>query len=64
MPKNPNDDDSYSDGEAARRRDEVICRMANTSPQPKASPIPDRPQKKRKAAPRGVAGKGRARRET
>ncbi|MFZ1964388.1 MAG: hypothetical protein WAU78_13145 [Roseiarcus sp.] len=38
-------DETYSDEEAARRRDEVIRRMANTPPQPKpkkgagASPV-------------------------
>lgn len=31
-------DETYSGAEASRRRDEVIRRMANTPPQPKASP--------------------------
>jgi hypothetical protein len=42
--------DLYDDVEIAKRRDEVIRRMANTPPQPKASP---RPKKKKKA----VAGR-------
>jgi hypothetical protein len=40
------DDEKYSHTETARRRDEVIRRMANTPPQPKASPSP----KKKKIA--------------
>ena len=39
--------DTYSPEEAAKRRDEVIRRMANTPPQPKATL---RPKKKRKSA--------------
>ncbi len=31
-------DDEYPPEEAARRRDEVVRRMANTPPQPKVSP--------------------------
>lgn len=47
MPKER--DGEYSEEEAARRRDEVIRRMANTPPQPRVS----RPSKapKKKAAP-------------
>ena len=30
--------DSYDDEETARRRDEVIRRMANTPPQPRVNP--------------------------
>lgn len=41
----------YTDEEAAKRRDEVVRRMANTPPQPKPSP---RPKTKNKA----VAGRG------
>ena len=52
--------DDYDSDEVARRRDEVIRRMANTPPQPKIRP---RPKKKKKAASGRVAGKGRARRE-
>lgn len=37
-------DDNYSPEETARRRDEVIRRMANTPPQPK--PAPNRRPKK------------------
>jgi hypothetical protein len=54
------DDDVFSEKEAARRRDEVIRRMANTPPQPKLSP---RPKRKRKAVADRAAGKARARRE-
>lgn len=39
-------DEQYTDAEAAKRRDEVVRRMANTPPQPKASP---HPKKKKKA---------------
>lgn len=33
-------DEIYSHGEAARRRDEVIRRMAHTRPQPRKSKTP------------------------
>ena len=49
--------DHYNPEEAARRRDEVIRRMANTPPQPKLTP---RPKKKRKAGAGRATGKGRA----
>jgi hypothetical protein len=52
--------DNFSEAEAAQRRDEVIRRMANTPPQPKASP---RPKKKKKAVAGRVAGKRPSRRE-
>jgi hypothetical protein len=52
----------YSSEDAARRRDEVIHRMVNTPPQPKAT-IPHRPKKKKKAVARRAVRKGRARRE-
>lgn len=42
------DDDQYSEAETARRRDAVVRTMANTAPQPKASPQA-RPKKKKKA---------------
>ncbi len=50
----------YSAAETALRRDEVIRRMANTPPQPKASP---RPKKKKKAVVSRAVRKARARRE-
>ena len=53
-----NDDDKYSPKETELRRDEVIRRMANTPPQPKAT-TPHRPKKKKGRAVRKV----RARRE-
>lgn len=58
MSKKP--EDLYSAAEAARRRDEVIRRMANTPPQPKPSP---HPKKKKKAASGRAADKSRADRE-
>lgn len=51
-----------SENEIAKRRDEVIRRMANTPPQPKAT-TPHRPKKKTKAVEGHAAGKGRARHE-
>jgi hypothetical protein len=45
-------DENYTDAEAARRRDEVIRRMANTPPQPKATA----PQPKKKKT--NCAGSG------
>ena len=49
-----NDDVFLSNDEAARRRDEVIRRMANTPPQPKIKP---RPQEKKKKAGAGHAAR-------
>ena len=46
-----NEHDDYSPEEAARRRDEVIRRMANTPPQPRVSPVV------RKAKPTGEGRK-------
>jgi hypothetical protein len=46
-------DDAYSTEEAAKRRDEVIRRMANTPPQPKA--ISPRHQGKKKKVGAGHA---------
>jgi hypothetical protein len=54
-----NKSDEYSEAEIARRRDEVIRRMANTPPQPKASP---HPKKKKKAVAGRAVRKARARR--
>jgi hypothetical protein len=54
--------DQYGAEETAQRRDEVIRRMANTPPQPKAT-IPHRPKKKKKAVSGRAVGKGRVRRE-
>jgi hypothetical protein len=54
--------DLYQDDEIASRRDEVIRRMANTPPQPKAT-TPYLPKKKKKAAPVRAAYKSRARHE-
>jgi hypothetical protein len=57
MSKTPKD--FYDEHEAALRRDEVIRRMANTPPQPKAtSPHPSK--KKKKAGGARAAGKVRA----
>jgi hypothetical protein len=57
------ENDNFSDAETERRRDEVIRRMANTPPQPKAT-IPHRPTKKKKKAVAGHAvRKARAHRE-
>ena len=52
--------DTYSVEEAAKRRDEVIRRMANTPPQPKANL---RPKKKKKAAGGRAVRKAPARHE-
>lgn len=58
MTKKPSED--FSERETAIRRDEVIRRMANTPPQPKAIP---RPKKKKKAAGGRAVRKVRAPRE-
>lgn len=55
-------DEQFTDAEIAKRRDEVIRRMANTPPQPKAT-TPHRPKKKKKAGAGRAAGKARAGRE-
>lgn len=55
------DNDSYTAAETARRRDEVIRRMANTPPQPhiKASrPRKGKPTAAGRAARKRVRGKG------
>jgi len=61
MPRKGNESDNFGPDETAHRRDEVIRRMANTPPQPKATS--HHPKKKKKAASGRAAGKGRARRE-
>lgn len=55
-------DNDYSNDEIARRRDEVIRRMASTPPQPKAK-TPVRPKKKKKAVAARAVRKVRASRE-
>lgn len=57
-----NKDEKYSDEEAARRRDEVIRRMANTPPQPKTK-TSRRQGKGKKAGVDRAVHKTRARRE-
>jgi hypothetical protein len=52
--------DDFSPEEAAKRRDEVIRRMANTPPQPKAIP---RLGKKKKVVAHRAVRKDRADRE-
>ena len=51
-------DDPYNDRETARRRDEVIRRMANTPPQPKVTGL--RPKTKKIADADCAAHKDRA----
>jgi len=51
----------FRDAEIARRRDEVIRRMASTPPQPKATP---RPKKKKKAVAGRAVRKAPSRRAT
>jgi hypothetical protein len=53
-------DENFTDAEIAKRRDEVIRRMASTPPQPKAIP---RPKKKKKAVAGRAVRKIRAGRE-
>jgi hypothetical protein len=55
-------DEHFTDAETAKRRDEVVRRMANTPPQPKVSG-PHHLKKKKKAGAGRAAGKSRARRE-
>lgn len=57
----PKSDEIFSPTETAKRRDEVLRRMANTPPQPKTKP---HPQQNRKKADAGrVARKSRDDRE-
>ncbi len=51
-------DGQFSEKETACRRDEVIRRMANTQPQPKAK-VSYRPKNKKTSASDRAAGKGR-----
>ena len=53
-------DEFLPSDEAAKRRDEVVSRMANTPPQPKANP---RLKKKKKAVAGHAVRKAPARRE-
>jgi hypothetical protein len=55
-----NDVEKYTAKEAGRRRDEVIRRMANTAPQPKAT---SHQKNKKKAVAGRAVRKIRARRE-
>ncbi len=45
-------DDNYDADEIARRRDEVVRRMANTPPQPRKKPIRRQGKKKQSASDR------------
>jgi len=54
-------DDQFSEAEAARRRDEVVRRMANTPPQHK--PTIPHPKKKKKAVAGRAVRKSHAGRE-
>jgi hypothetical protein len=54
-------DEMFSPADAAKRRDEVIRRMANTPPQPKATT--PHPKKKKKAVAGRAVRKARAGRE-
>jgi hypothetical protein len=56
------DSEQYTPEEAARRRDEVVRRMANTPPRPKATASPG-PRSRKKAAGDRAARKARAGRE-
>jgi hypothetical protein len=55
----PKQNENYGPEEAAKRRDEVVRRMANTPPQPKLT-SPDRQGKKKKAVEGRAARKDRA----
>lgn len=54
-------DDQFSEDKAARRRDEVIRRMAHTPPQHRTSKSPSRQRKAKATAARQAARKRRAR---
>lgn len=56
------DKDQFSERETAKRRDEVIRRMANTPPQPKVK-SPRRQGKRKKAVAGPAAHMGRGGRE-
>jgi hypothetical protein len=51
-------DQTFSEEETARRRDEVVRQMANTPPQPRVT-APNRPSKTRKKAAKGHASRGK-----
>jgi hypothetical protein len=51
--------DQYSEGETARRRDEVVRRMANTPPQPRVK-TPIRQAKKKKPTGSALATRKKA----
>jgi hypothetical protein len=55
----PRDSDYLPEDEAASRRDEVVRKMANTAPQPKAK-TPHRQGRKRKAVAARAVRKVRA----
>lgn len=57
----PKNDETFSNVEAARRRDEVIRRMANTPPQPRVTPHAPAKAAKEAAAGRGLSRKKQAR---
>jgi hypothetical protein len=52
--------DSFSEEEVARRRDEVIRRMANTPPQPRISPPSRQPETKKPTGAHPTPRKPRA----
>jgi hypothetical protein len=55
-------DDQYSDEETARRRDEVVRRMAKMSPQPLGKkPTAPTPKAKERPASKGRVHKGKTR---
>jgi hypothetical protein len=53
---NPKHGENFSPAETARRRDEVVRRMANTPPQPRVNP-PTRPAGKKKTTASGRAAR-------
>jgi hypothetical protein len=58
------DPERYSDEEIARRRDDVIRRMLDTPPQPRAPKTKERPALKGRARKgKGRARKGKARQQ-
>lgn len=61
MSDNKKANEYFSEDVAARRRDEVIHRMVNTPPRPKASSLPRK--KEKKAGEDGAVRKVRAPRE-
>lgn len=55
-------DENFTEAETAKRRDEVVRRMANTPPHPKVTPL-RRPKKKKKAGAVRAGRKVRGARE-